>query len=73
MIHTQSFFIAGLEDVEEARTNAFGAFGMFIFTFAVSLVGIWYDSQYKSEPVSDSTEPEAEYRLAQGDVPTYGT
>lgn len=67
MIHTQPFFIQGIEDAEEARSSAFGAMGMFLFTFLASLLGIWYDSQYKAEPLSD----EAEYQLST-DQPTYG-
>ena len=73
MIQTQPFFIAGLDDIDEAKTNAFGATGMFMATFILSMVGIYYDSQYKPEPVGDASEPEAEYHLTQGDVPTYGT
>ena len=69
MIHTQPFFIGGLENVEEARSNAFGAMGMFLVTFVASMIGIWYDSQFKSEVVVDSAE--AEYQLST-DQPTYG-
>ena len=71
MIHTQPFYIPGLENDEQARANAFGAMGMFLFTFVASLAGIWYDSQYKKEPASEGDE--TEYQLSQGDVPTYGT
>lgn len=73
MIHSQSFFIGGLENDEEARSNAFGAMGMFLFTFVASLVGMWYDSQYKAEPVTDEEEDEGEYHLSQGEMPSYGT
>ena len=40
MISTQSFFIAGIEDPEEAKNSAFGAMGMFMATFVLSLYGI---------------------------------
>ena len=69
MVSSQPFFIAGIEDAEEARASAFGAFAIFIVTFLLSAIGIWYDSQYKSEPV----EPESEYHLSTGEVPNYGT
>jgi hypothetical protein len=71
MITTQPFFIAGIEDSDKAQKSAFGAMAMFIVTFAASLAGIWYDSSNKPEVTSG--EPEAEYQLAQGDTPKYGT
>ena len=40
MLSTQPFFITGIEDVEEARSNAFGALIMFCVTFAISAVMI---------------------------------
>ena len=72
MISTQSFFIAGIEDPEEAKNSAFGAMGMFIFTFIASIGGIVYDTQFKKEvpPVDEAAEG---YQLTQGDQPTYGT
>lgn len=69
MVSSQPFFIAGIEDPEEARTSAFGAFAIFIVTFLLSALGIWYDAQNKAEPA----EPESEYQLSTGDVPNYGT
>ena len=69
MIHSQPFFLAGLDNDEEARANAFGAMFMFLFTFVASLAGIWYDNQYKVEPMEENG---SEYHLSQGDVPTYG-
>jgi hypothetical protein len=71
MLQTQPFFLSGIEDVELARNNAFGAMGMFLVCFVLSAVGIWYDSQYKVEP--SSVEPEAEYQLSNDNVATYGT
>ena len=74
MLHTQPFFIAGIEDAGEAKSSAFGAMAMFIVTFISSLLGLWYDSQNKvDETVSSSGAPEAEYHLSTGHVPTYGT
>lgn len=70
MIQTQPFFIGGIEDDASARTSAFGAMGMFLFTFIASLVGIWYDSQYKAEPIDAA---EGQYQLAADNVPSYGT
>lgn len=72
VIHTQPFFIAGIEDESKARANAFGAMGMFLVTFLASVGGMYYDSQNKVEHMVDAGE-EGEYRLAPGDVPTYGT
>lgn len=72
MISKQSFFIAGIEDAEEAKNSAFGAMGMFAFTFFASLAGIWYDSKYKQVPL-DTDEAAEGYQLSTGDVPTYGT
>eukprot|EP00581_Thalassiosira_minuscula_P008744 CAMPEP_0183707056 /NCGR_PEP_ID=MMETSP0737-20130205/3732_1 /TAXON_ID=385413 /ORGANISM="Thalassiosira miniscula, Strain CCMP1093" /LENGTH=82 /DNA_ID=CAMNT_0025934629 /DNA_START=292 /DNA_END=540 /DNA_ORIENTATION=+ len=38
MLSTQPFFITGIEDVEQARNNAFGALITFCVTFAISAV-----------------------------------
>ncbi|CAB9509285.1 expressed unknown protein [Seminavis robusta] len=73
MITTQPFFIGGLEDPDEAKSSAFGAMGAFIFTFVVSLLGMWYDTNHKIDDTASVDGPEAEYHLATGDVPTYGT
>jgi len=70
MLHTQPFFIAGIEDQGHAETSAFGAMGTFVFTFLASLVGIWYDSHHKAEPIEGE---EAEYHLSTDTPPTYGT
>ena len=40
MLSTQPEFITGIEDVSEAKSNAFGAMGMFLATFALSLLGL---------------------------------
>jgi hypothetical protein len=68
MLSSQPFFIGGIEDADNARTSAFGACGMFVFTFIISALGIWYDAQNKEEP-----ESEGEYALATDEVPNYGT
>lgn len=73
MIQTQPFFIAGIEDYDEAKSSAFGAMAMFVVTFVASLLGMWYDSQNKIEETAPLDGPEAEYHLSTGDVPTYGT
>ena len=73
MISTQPFFIAGIEDPEEARASAFGAFGMFIFTFICSGLGMWYDSQNKQEPIEGGENGETDYQRSTGDFPNYGT
>jgi hypothetical protein len=71
MIQTQPFFISGIDDQAEARASAFGAMGMFLFTFLSSLAGIYYDSQHKAQPILEGEE--AEYHLSTDQVPTYGT
>ena len=73
MVSTQPFFIAGIEDADEARANAFGAFAMFIFTFIVSAIGMWYDAQNKQEPIEAGENGETDYQLATGEFPNYGT
>ena len=40
----QPFYVSGLEDIEAAKSSAFGALGLFIFAFATSLVYLCYDS-----------------------------
>ena len=72
MISQQSFFIAGIEDAEEAKKNAFGAMGMFAVTFMLSLAGLLYDSMHKKVDVGSDEAAEG-YQLSTGDVPTYGT
>jgi hypothetical protein len=70
MLTTQPFFIGGIEDYEKARSSAYGAFGMFLFTFILSLIGIVYDSK-KGDVEDDSAE--AGYQLARDNIPNYGT
>jgi hypothetical protein len=75
MITTQPFFIAGIDDAEEAKASAFGASGMFAFTFAASMLGIWYDSQNKADVMADgegNNGSEGGYQLAQDNYPNYG-
>jgi hypothetical protein len=69
MITTQPFFIAGIDDAEEAKSSAFGACGMFAFTFVASILGIWYDSQNKADVTENG---DAGYQLAQDNYPNYG-
>lgn len=42
---TQPFFIGGIDDVEVAKASAFGAAGMFLFTFVASIVYLIHDAQ----------------------------
>jgi hypothetical protein len=75
MLTTQPFFITGIDDVEEAKSSAFGAFGMFMATFVLSAGGMFYDSNYKQEP-ADATENgngNGGYQLANDNFPSYGT
>ncbi|GKY98528.1 hypothetical protein MPSEU_000809900 [Mayamaea pseudoterrestris] len=72
MIHTQPFFIAGLDDPSENRSSAFGAMFMFLITFCLSIAGIWYDGQHKAEPMMEK-DVDGEYHLASENMHTYGT
>lgn len=73
MLTTQSFFIAGIEDEEKAKSSAFGAMGCFIFTFAASVAGIWYDSNKSPSDIVETDMPESEYQLQTDNVRSYGT
>ena len=50
MVSTQPFFIAGIDNVDRAKTSAFGSMAMFIVAFVLSIVGIYYD---KANPKDD--------------------
>lgn len=78
MLSTQPFFIGGIDDVEAARTSAFGAAIMFAFVLVLSCVGMWYDATFGSTKESEivhasDDEPASEYQLAGARGPTYGT
>jgi hypothetical protein len=74
LISTQPFYLAGIDDVEKAQGSAYGATGMFLFTFLASIGGIWFDSMQKVEPAANgSSEPESEYHLSHDTPATYGT
>eukprot|EP00978_Attheya_sp_CCMP212_P027444 scaffold91900_cov59-Attheya_sp.AAC.5 len=49
MISKQPFYIGGLEDVDHCKSSAFGAVGMFVFTFVASVAHICYE---KANPYS---------------------
>ena len=49
LLQTQPFFITGIDDISTAKSNAFGAMGMFIATFGISLFGIMRTSGDKVE------------------------
>mmetsp|Transcript_15706 Transcript_15706/g.22337 ORF Transcript_15706/g.22337 Transcript_15706/m.22337 type:complete len:104 (-) Transcript_15706:172-483(-) len=53
LLQTQPFFITGLDDISTAKSNAFGAMGMFIATFGISLFGIMRTSTDDREEVED--------------------
>lgn len=71
MLNSQPFFVGGLEDPELARNNAIGAFVMFVCTFVLSAVGMWYDSNTKQDQIETEGFSESEYQLS-GDFPNYG-
>ena len=76
MLTTQPFFIGGIEDVDNAQKSAYGAFFMFLFTFVVSAIGMWYDSTFGKSSAEDD-EIDTDYQLAgnngQQEFPNYGT
>mmetsp|Transcript_6292 Transcript_6292/g.11285 ORF Transcript_6292/g.11285 Transcript_6292/m.11285 type:complete len:102 (+) Transcript_6292:132-437(+) len=51
LLSTQPEFITGIEDVSLAKSNAFGAMGMFFATFALSVVGILRTSPNEKEDI----------------------
>ena len=53
LLQTQPFFITGLDDSSAAKSNAFGAMGMFIATFGISLFGIMRTSKDEREEIED--------------------
>mmetsp|Transcript_22918 Transcript_22918/g.39212 ORF Transcript_22918/g.39212 Transcript_22918/m.39212 type:complete len:102 (+) Transcript_22918:136-441(+) len=51
LLSTQPEFITGIEDVSLAKSNAFGAMGMFVATFALSVFGILRTSPNEKEDI----------------------
>jgi hypothetical protein len=45
LIH-QPFFIGGIDDVEKAKSSAFGAAGTFFFTFLISILYLIADAHF---------------------------
>lgn len=45
MLMKQPFYIGGIEDVERAKSSAFGAAATFLFTFVVSIAYMIMDAQ----------------------------
>jgi hypothetical protein len=43
----QPLYILGVEDLEQAKSSAFGAAGTFFFTFVVSIVYLIRDSKHE--------------------------
>lgn len=72
IIHTQPFFIGGLDNPDEAKASAFGACIMFLVTFGLSVIGIFCGPKSDKEAVEAAEAPEG-YVLNTGDVPEYGS
>lgn len=49
MLVKQPFFVGGIDNVEEAKGSAFGAAGMFFFTFLASIIYLIRDSRRVSD------------------------
>lgn len=72
MIDKQSFFISGLENPDEAKASAFGACMMFLVTFGLSVIGIFWNPKSDKGDVQADETPEG-YVLKTDDVPEYGS
>eukprot|EP00970_Alexandrium_tamarense_P003461 scaffold542_cov202-Alexandrium_tamarense.AAC.12 len=71
MLSTQPEFITGIDDVTSARSNAFGAMGMFLATFALSIFGM--SRSGSSDSKEDIEGDEAGYQLGSVSGEQYGT
>lgn len=69
LLSTQPEFITGIEDVSLAKSNAFGAMGMFFAVFALSVVGILRTSPNEKEDL-DAAEG---YQLSSVGQSEYGS
>lgn len=56
LLSTQPEFITGIEDISEAKSNAFGAMGMFIATFGLSVFGILRTTANEKEDMNGADE-----------------
>jgi len=70
MIHTQAFYIAGLEDPDTAKGSAIGAMIMFLIACGLSIVGIMKDGEDKKEEIDNVG---AEGFQLNTSVPEYGS
>ncbi len=61
--------VPGIDDDDDAKASAFGAMGMFILTFAMSIYGIYHDAKQKREAIDN---PENYQLNTAGGVPPYG-
>lgn len=76
MLATQPFFITGIEDVEEAKTNAFGALITFCATFAISVALIMKNKdsgrEYDTADADDYNRLNIDLRKNYGEGQNYG-
>lgn len=70
LLSTQPEFITGIDDVSEAKSNAFGAMGMFIATFAFSMYGISRTGGDEKEDIDAGMEG---YQLSNVNQSEYGS
>lgn len=47
LMQQQAFYIKGVEDSEKIKESAFGAMGMFIFSFFASCYGVYHHEKYR--------------------------
>ena len=51
----QPFFVGGIEDVDKAKGNAFGAAALFFFIFLISIVHLIMDSMNAPIHITNTT------------------
>ena len=49
MLMTQPFFILGIDDVDDSKSRAFNAAGLYFFSFVISILYIIHDSRRQAE------------------------
>ena len=66
MLVHQPFLMGGIEDVEKAKTSAFGAAGTFFFTFLISIVYLLAGSFFSFDSVASTIRNNTNNPLSPG-------
>lgn len=72
MLTYQPFYITGIEDLDQARSNAYGGTGTFLFTFILSVVYIVFDAMRGGGYASARGETRHSRGMEYAAVPTSG-